>query len=103
MTEKELLEKVKRNMGLAGNEYHNDTIQGYIAEVKEFLADAGVKKEVLDSTVSVGCVSRGVKDLWNYGSGDTELSPYFMQRAIQLTKKKVEELPEYQKNEGDGS
>lgn len=94
MTEAELLEKVKKNMGLVGNTFHDEVIKGYIAEVKEFLLDAGVKEKVLDSSVSVGCISRGVNDLWNYGAGNAQLSPYFMQRAIQLTKKTEEELPE---------
>jgi hypothetical protein len=96
LTDAELLERVKKNMGLAGNTFHNDTISGYIAEVKEFLLDAGVKQKVVNSSVSVGCISRGVNDLWNYGAGNAEFSPYFMQRAIQLTKKKEEELPEYE-------
>ena len=96
MTDAELLTKVKRNMGLAGSSYHDETISGYIAEVKEFLLDAGVKPKVVNSSVSAGCISRGVNDLWNYGAGNAELSPYFMQRAIQLTKKKEEELPKYE-------
>ena len=81
MTEVELLEKVKKNIGLAGNTYHDDTIKGYISEVKEFLLDAGVKQKVLDSSVSVGCISRGVNDLWNYGAGNADFSPYFIKRA----------------------
>ena len=39
-----------------------------------------------------GVFSRGVSDLWNYGSGGTSFSPYFMQRAIQLSGKTVADL-----------
>lgn len=78
-----MLESVKTALGITGD-YQNATIQSYIDEVVEFLRDAGVKKQ----DISVGIVTRGVSDLWNYGSGDGKLSPYFMQRATQLSYKK---------------
>jgi hypothetical protein len=53
-------------------------------EVKGYLSSAGVPADVLGSTLAVGCVSRGVADLWNYGNGDTKLSAYFYERAAQL-------------------
>ena len=83
MTETELLEKVKKALGITGK-YQDETLQLYINEVKEYLLDAGVSKKIVDSKVSVGVITRGVADLWNYGAGNAELSPYFMQRTIQL-------------------
>lgn len=80
----DILTSVKTNLGLLGNDYHDDTLVNYIAEVKQFLLDAGVKPEIVDAESSVGIISRGVSDLWNYGAGNASLSPYFMQRAIQL-------------------
>ncbi|MCI9366311.1 MAG: hypothetical protein HFJ54_07320, partial [Clostridia bacterium] len=47
---------------------------------------------------SAGIIARGVSDLWNYGSGGTSFSPYFMQRAIQLSGKTVADL---EKNNDD--
>lgn len=82
-----MLEKIKTNIGLTGS-YQDETIKGYIEEVKQFLIDAGVPKNVVEADTSVGIISRGVSDLWNYGSGNASLSPYFMQRAIQLASKK---------------
>lgn len=79
----QLLERVKKNIGITG-EYQDDTIQGHIDEVKEFLAGAGVRAAVLKTDKVVGIVTRGVSDLWNYGAGGGVLSPYFYQRAIQL-------------------
>lgn len=87
-----VLEKVKANLGITG-EFQDTTIQGYIDEVKQFLLDGGVAEEVVNSDSSVGIITRGVADLWNYGSGGTSLSPYFMQRAIQLSYVKVKEKP----------
>lgn len=87
MTDTELLESVKTRLGLTG-EYHNNLINGYIQDVKNYLIDAGVDSSIVDSEVSVGVISRGVADLWNYGSGEGTFSPVFYQRAIQLCYKK---------------
>ena len=78
-----MLEAVKSALGITG-EYQDATIQNYIDEVIAFLVDAGVSRSVITD----GVVARGVSDLWNYGSGDGKLSPYFMQRATQLSYKK---------------
>ena len=83
MENAELLLKIKSGLGITGT-YQDDTIQVYIDEVKEFMRDAGVKKEVVDDTASVGCIMRGVADLWNYSSGGVKFSDYFKKRVIQL-------------------
>lgn len=77
-----MLEQVKSALGITGN-FQDTTIQSYIDEVIAFLNDAGATTE----NITVGIVARGVSDLWNYGAGDGKLSPYFMQRAIQITSK----------------
>lgn len=82
-----MLEKVKANLGITGT-YQDATIQGYIEEVKQFLIESGVEKSIVEDDLSVGLITRGVVDLWNYGSGEATLSPYFYQRAIQLAFKK---------------
>lgn len=82
MTDAELMAKVKLGLGVSGT-YQDDTLKVYVDEVKGFMEDAGVPKEVIDSSQSVGVITRGVSDLWNYGNG-AELSPYFMQRVAQL-------------------
>jgi len=78
-----MLENVKKALGITGD-YQDATLQVYIDEVTAFLVDAGVA----ESNITSGIVARGVSDLWNYGSADGELSPYFLQRAIQLKYKK---------------
>lgn len=83
MTEAELLTKIKNGLGIAGD-FQNETIQVYVDEVKAFMQSAGVKKSIIESNASVGCIMRGVADLWNYGSGDTSLSEYFKMRVLQL-------------------
>ena len=83
ITDAELLEKVKIALGITGN-YQDDTLNIYIGDVKGYMKAAGVNEIVLNSSASVGAISRGVADLWNYGVGDAEFSTYFMQRVTQL-------------------
>lgn len=76
------LEQVKAALGIVGN-YQDATLQIYFDEAVNFLKDAGVS----EANITAGVVARGVSDLWNYGAGDGKLSPYFMQRAAQLSYK----------------
>lgn len=79
----ELLKKVKAGLGITGD-YQDETLQFYIDEAKAFMLSAGVAQTVIDSPVAVGCIMRGVADLWNFGSGSVKFSEYFIQRVIQL-------------------
>lgn len=83
MTDAELLEKVKTRLGITGD-FQDEAVQGFIDDTKAFLKDAGISSEVLMSDASVGVISRGVADTWNYGAGDGEFSKMFYQRAEQL-------------------
>lgn len=76
------LEQVKAALGIVGD-YQDATLQVYFDEAVAFLVDAGVS----EANITAGVVARGVSDLWNYGAGDGKLSPYFMQRAAQLSYK----------------
>lgn len=78
-----LLLQVKNTLNING-EHFDATLQLIIDEVKGYLSSAGVNADVLGSTLAVGCIARGVADLWNYGNGDTKLSAYFYERAAQL-------------------
>lgn len=89
MTNAELLTKLKSGLGITGT-YQDDTLQVYIDEVKSFMESAGVNQSVIESEAAVGCIIRGVADLWNYGSGSANLSQYFVQRLIQLSMKQGE-------------
>lgn len=76
------LADVKNALGIVG-EYQDATLQVYFDEVTAFLTSAGVPA----SKITAGVVARGVSDLWNYGAGEGKLSPYFLQRAAQLSYK----------------
>lgn len=83
----DILTTVKTALGLQGNDFFDATLQIYIEEVKQYLISGGCSQAVVDSESSAGVIARGVADLWNYGSGSAELSPYFRERAIQLCSK----------------
>lgn len=91
MTEFNILESVKARIGLKGNNYHDETIQAYIDDTKEYLKDAGCSDAQLASKSSAGVIARGVSDLWNNGSGNATLSPYFKERAAQLALSREDE------------
>lgn len=76
------LESVKDALGITGS-YQDNALTEWINETVAFLKDAGVA----ENNITSGIVSRGVADLWNYGSGDGQFSTYFMQRATQLSYK----------------
>ena len=75
-----MLEAVKKALGIQGD-YQDETLTQYIDEVISFLNAAGVPTD----RITAGLVARGVSDLWSYGSGNGELSKYFMERATQLS------------------
>lgn len=89
MTDAELLEKVKSGLGIMGS-FQDETLTIYIDDVKAFMLSAGVPQGVVSSSASVGCILRGVADLWNYGSGSVGFSEYFKMRVTQLAMQKVE-------------
>lgn len=90
MADFDMLSAVKSALGLTGT-YQDATIQMYIDEVNEYLRDAGVPDTKIGTKVAAGAVARGVADLWNYGSGEGRLSPYFYERTIQLATADAEE------------
>lgn len=76
------LDDVKTALGITGI-YQDNTLKVYFDDVIGYLKNAGVS----EADMTVGIVARGVSDLWNYGSGGTDLSAYFYQRAAQLALK----------------
>ena len=84
MTEAELLKSVKSGLMIT-TPLFDDVLKIHIRDVKSYLKNAGVKDSVIESEESVGVILRGVSDLWNNGSGDVKFSPYFRDRATQLS------------------
>lgn len=83
-----LLESIKTSLGITSN-FHDNLLSLYVQEVQLFMIDAGVSVDIVNSTDAVGCITRGVADLWNNGAGQADLSQYFKMRVIQLASKAV--------------
>lgn len=83
MTDAEILTKVKTGLGITTS-YQDDLLNIYIADVKAFMISAGVSASAVVSTAAVGCILRGVSDLWTYQPGGAKFSEYFTQRVTQL-------------------
>ena len=64
ITDAELLERVKAAINAKGNNYNDDTISTWIEHVKQDMLYAGVSADVLGSTLAVGCIAKGVNDIW---------------------------------------
>lgn len=96
LTAAERLAKVKTALGLQGSDYQDEVLTLYIEDVISELIDAGVKREVAESTAAVGCIACGVNDLWNFTSGGVKHSEYFNRRLIQLSMKSADATTERQ-------
>ena len=79
MTRVEQLEKVRQSLNISGNAL-DSTLGIFLDDVKFYMADAGVSATALDSDQAVGCICRGVADLYI----NNEFSQYFYQRVSQL-------------------
>lgn len=93
MTDEELLKEVKTRLNVTGT-WQDNTLLSYIDDTKNFMLDAGVSMDLINSNISVGVITRGVSDLWNYGMGNADFSPYFEKRVIQLRYKNVPQVLE---------
>lgn len=85
MDNQELLIKIKNALRFSGN-YQDDTLLELISQVKEDMVDMGVKREIVDSKVSVGAITKGVWDRDNLH----EYSEDFEKQVIRLREKDSE-------------
>lgn len=83
MTKAQMLAKVKTGLGITTT-YQDDLLTVYIDDVISFITSAGVPADKAMSEASVGCILRGVTDLWNYTGGEAKFSEYFKMRVTQL-------------------
>ena len=61
----DIVSAVMTALGLEGNTFQRPTIELYVAEVNEYLKDAGVPEDLIGTETTVGIVARGVSDLWS--------------------------------------
>ena len=84
MKDAEMVSHIKQRLGITGS-YHDTMLLRLANDVKAYMVSAGVKNKVVNDEASIGCIARGVADLWNYGAGEGRFSNYFYERVIQLS------------------
>lgn len=85
-----ILDEVKKRM-LITDGFHDGLLLGLVEDVIEYMIAAGVNETVVYSKKALGCIARGVYDLFN---DEKEFGNYFVQRVIQLSKEEpTEEEP----------
>lgn len=82
---------IKSLMGMP-YDYADDVINPIIDDTALFLLNAGVKKEIVESPLSYGCIATGAKDAYNFESGNIKYSPLFSLKLVQLAG--IDSLPE---------
>ena len=90
MSDAELLAKVKTGLGLSG-EYADNTISIKMLAVKQYMVNAGVTTEQVETELGIVTLTVGVNDLWNLTSGEVKLSFAF---DILMTQLKVVSMPD---------
>lgn len=82
LTTEQQLTQIKQALGITG--IPDETITVWLTDVKDVMLNAGVPNSVINAQTTIGTLTRGVADLWNYGADNTGLSPYFKERVAQL-------------------
>lgn len=82
MGNQELLVKYKKANRISGD-YQDETILELISQVKSDMEDMGVKPEIINSTKSIGAITKGVWDKDNLH----EYSHDFEKQIIRLREK----------------
>lgn len=78
-----MLDQVKKLLGITGK-FQDETIQGWIDEIKQLMIDGGIPPSIVNDVKSAGVIARGIDDVYFQ---KTDLSNYFWQRATQLAYK----------------
>jgi len=90
MTDIELLAKVKSGLGITGTAT-NDTISIKMLAAKQYMLNAGVTIEQVETDLGIAALTVGVNDLWNLASGEVKFSQAF---DILMTQLKVVSMPD---------
>lgn len=76
MSDEELLEKVKIGLSVGGS-FNDDTLIIKTMAVKQYMLNAGITEEVLETDLGIATLTVGVMDLWNLNSGEVKFSYAF--------------------------
>lgn len=83
MTDTELLGKVKTGLGISDTSQDPNLLIKTVA-VKQYMLNAGVTTEHLESELGIATLTVGVNDIWNTVSGEVKFSNAFDILMVQL-------------------
>lgn len=83
LTTEQQITQIKAALGI-GDGIPDETITVWLTDVKDYMLNAGVPTSVINAQTSIGTLTRGVADSWNYGAGNTGFSTLFKERVAQL-------------------
>ena len=83
MIDVEILEKVKSGLSVSGV-YNDDTLKIKALAVKQYMLNAGITVEQIETDLGIATLTVGVSDLWNISSGEVKFSPAFSMLITQL-------------------
>ena len=83
LTNQEQITQIKAALGI-GDGIPDATINVWLTDVKDYMLNAGVPNSVINAQTTIGTLTRGVADCWNYGAGNTGFSTLFKERVAQL-------------------
>ncbi|MPM27246.1 hypothetical protein SDC9_73756 [bioreactor metagenome] len=81
MTDAEMLVKVKAGLTVVGT-YNDTQLQIKVSAVKNYMLNAGVTQEIIESDLGITTITVGVLDLWNLSSGEVKFSEAFSQYLL---------------------
>lgn len=76
MTDAEMLDMVKTGLGLSGPDL-DASISIKLLAVKQYILNAGVTIQNLESDLGIATLTVGVNDLWDTTSGEVKFSEAF--------------------------
>lgn len=76
MTDNDLLTKVKTGLSVTSN-FNDSTLLIKTMAVKQYMLNAGITEEQIETELGIEVLTIGVTDLWNLSSGDIQFSPAF--------------------------
>jgi hypothetical protein len=83
MTDAELLEKVKSGLSIGGT-YNDSTLSIKVIAVKQYMLNAGINQEKIETELGIATLTVGVNDLWNLSPGEVKFSQAFNMLCTQL-------------------
>jgi hypothetical protein len=74
--DEELLEKVKQGLSVSGS-FNDNTLKIKILAVKQYMLNAGITQDKIESDLGIATLTVGVMDLWSLSSGEVKFSYAF--------------------------